>query len=167
MNHSLRDDAIGGLQSCFDIAFAGSQFVRNVVAELFMNYRATVRGRFHVDDCGQLFIIDGNQVDRIARCVSIRGHDCCNGMADKESLISGQHPVVRNFQIRKGTSARHRTNLLRDIFTGVNSNNPGRFQSFAHVDAGDTRVRVDRSDKRDVQRVGQTDVIDVMSQSFY
>ena len=58
MNHSLRNDVIGGFQRGFDVAFARGQLVRDVVAELFVNHRAALRGCLDIDGCRQFFIID-------------------------------------------------------------------------------------------------------------
>ena len=60
MDHSLANNAIGRFQRRFDVAFSGSQFVSDVVTELFMNDSSAFCRRFYVDNCRQLFILDGN-----------------------------------------------------------------------------------------------------------
>ncbi len=73
--------------------------------------------------------------------------------------------IVRNFQTRKGTRAGNWSDL-RDIFACVNSHHARRVQGSARIDAGDSRVCVNRSNKSDVQGVRQSNVIDVMRQTL-
>src|SRR5207253_7278723 len=77
-----------------------------------------------------------------------------------------EHSIVRDFEIRQRDGARNRANLVRNITTGVNGDDAGRFQGFARIDAIYARVRVHRTNERHVQSVGQPDVVDVVCETL-
>ena len=129
-----------------------------------MNDSSAFCRRFYVDNCRQLFILDGNQINCIARCVLIRCHNCRDWMTNKQSFISSEDAVVRNLQIRKRARAWHGADFFRDVFARVYGNHARRLQSFNSINAFNARVRVQRAHKDDMQRPRQPDVIDVVRQ---
>ena len=166
MNHLLRNDFVRGFHRGLDITFTGSQFVSDVVAEAFVNCVSAL-GRFlDIDDCRQLFVIDGNEIHSVARGVAFRSDHRGNWMTDEERLAGCQHAIVRDFQIWKRGRTGNRANLFGNVFAGVNRHHARGFQRFGRIDAADARVRVQRTHERDVQRAGQADVINIVREAF-
>jgi len=168
VNHLLRNDFVGGLHGGVNVAFAGRQFVSNVVLEVFVDEGVGVYALDRMADERQLLhhnprVHDlGGIAGGVHVCRDNRGYR----MTDEERLVGRKHTIIRHFQTGERGGAGNRPNFFRDVLAGVNRDDAWHFQSFSRVNARDTRVRINRSHKCDVQRVRQPDVIDVMSQTF-
>src|SRR6185436_4827245 len=119
-----------------------------------------LRGFFNIYHRRQFLVVDHDQVDGIARGVSIRGHDDSDRLTYEDDVIGREHSIIGHFQIRQRGRARHRPDL-GDVFSCVHRDDTGRVRSFADVQAGYARVRIHRAQEGYVQRVRQLDVINV------
>src|SRR5437868_10485188 len=160
----MLDRAIRGGKRSVDVAFAGGEFVGNVVAEGFVNHWTTSRSLFDVSHYGQFFVLDHREIDCVARRITVSGDNRCNRVTDEVDLVRCQHTMIGNFQFRQRTGAWHWSNLLSDIVAGVDRHDTRGGTCRVDIDAIDLRVRVDRTNKSNVQRARQSDVVDVVCQ---
>src|SRR5215471_12681595 len=164
MHHFLGDDAIGCLQSSCDVAFARCEFVSDVVAELFMNNGAAICRCFDISNRGQFFVIYGHQIHCIACGIFVSRHDCGDWMTDKKYLVRSEHAIIGDLQVRQRGGAGNRPHV-GGIFGGVNRDDARSFYSCRGIKS-EPRVRIQRTDKSDVQSIGQPNVINIMRQPF-
>src|SRR5574338_232454 len=162
VQHALFDGAIGGRESGVNVAFTGSEFVGDVGAKGLVDYWTAVSRLFDVSNSGQIFIIDDDEIDRVPGCVAIGSDDGGDRMAHKVNLVLRQHAMIGDLQLRQSPGAGHWTDLLRNIVAGINGDHTRSSECGRRVDAVDLCMRVDRANKRDVQRVWQCDVVDVV-----
>ena len=73
--------------------------------------------------------------------------------------------MIGNFQLRQCTRAWHWSNLLGNVLPGINSDDAGRRACSGCINAGDLRVCIHRTNKRNVQRAGQQNVVDIMCEA--
>src|SRR5438067_983531 len=81
-------------------------------------------------------------------------------------FVACERAMVGHFQFRKRTRARHCAYLLSKIASRVNGDHARCFMCFAHVHVRYACVRVHRAQERNVQRVRQAYIINVMTQSL-
>src|SRR5437868_5948080 len=161
---ALPDYFVRGSERRLDVALAGGQFIRDVVAELFVYHRAALRRLLRVNDRGQLLVVNHDEVCRVARGVSVRGDDGRDGVADEVDLVRGEDSVVGHLQVGQVARARHGADLLRHVLARVDGDDARRLQGLARVHTIYPRVRVDRAHEGDVQRVRQAYVVNVVRQ---
>jgi hypothetical protein len=128
--------------------------------------RATAGRRFDINDHGQFFIIDFNQVDRVTSNVLVGRHDGRDWMTDKQGLAGRQHAIIRHLQVRQRRGAGHRADFFSDVFARVNGHHSRSVCRCGRVDRINASVRIHRPHKSDVQRIRQANVIDVVRQAF-
>ena len=129
-------------------------------------YRPAFAAALDIDDYRQVFVINHHQINRISGRITIGGDHGSDRMTDEINLIRGEHSIVRDLQTRQCAGAGHWSNLFGDVFAGVNSDDAGALERFGGIDAIDARMRVDRTDERNVQRVRKSDVVDVVCQTL-
>ena len=70
---------------------------------------------FNINDSRKLFVVNHNQVNCVARRVSVRSNDSSDRMTNEVNFVCGEHAMIWNFQIGQSAGARHRPNSSRHI----------------------------------------------------
>src|SRR5262245_7353018 len=84
-------------------------------------------------------------------------------MADEINLVCRQHTVPCNFERWHPKAAQNRADLSGDIAARVNGDRARRSTGGARVNFQDARMRMDCAQKGNVQRAGQSDVVNILS----
>ena len=95
--------------------------VSDVVAKVFVDDWTTRCCFFDVSNCGQVFVVDHDEINCIARRVAIGGNDGGDRMSDEVNLVLCEHAMIGNFQLGQCARAGHWSNLVGDVLAGINS----------------------------------------------
>src|SRR6185436_19658999 len=80
-------------------------------------------------------------------------------------VVSRKHAIIRHLQTRQSGGAGNGSDLL-DILPGIDGDDSRRVRGLAGVYAGDSSVRVNRAQERNVESIGKLDVIDIVPEAL-
>ena len=163
MHDALLDNVVSLIERRINVAFACGQLVCDVVAVLFIDERPAFSSFLDINHGRKLIVIDHNQINGIARSVTVCSDHYGHGLAHEDYVIRSEDSIIGHLQIGQCGRARHGADLLRHVLARVDGDDAGRGRRFAHINTRYASVSVHGAQERDVKRVRQLDIINVMA----
>ncbi len=126
--------------------------------------RAGNERRSAIDDGGQRFVVDLDQLGCLARDLLAVGHDEGHRIADMAHTASRERRAGRHDQRRDGCHAGHRAEA-REISRNINAMNAGKGASLRNVGPLDEGVSMRRAQDMAPQAIGTLDIGEVTAAS--
>src|SRR5206468_1509749 len=160
---ALAQHDVGLAERALGIPVHEPSMTGEVRADLVVQHRRIGLERFlRIDDGGQRFILDVDQLRRVLGQVSIARHDDRHRLADEPHLVGGRAVIVHG----RRDADRERLRLPRDIVAGDHADHALGRARLRHVVPEDARVRVARAhDRRVVDVADRRMIVDVRSAS--
>ena len=171
MVNPLTDDLIGFGKSRIHIAPGNTPGKSHIIVPIFVdNGRAIGKSRISRVDSIERFVIDLNQIQCILGNIRISRCNSDDGFANKTHFSSRKHGMVGHLNTRKPLRICSRTgNPTNDVFDIIASDNrldAGQILSRIGINTIDARMGIRASQNRDMQQIGQLNVIDIMCKAL-
>jgi hypothetical protein len=141
MNHAQLDDAVGFLEFLVDVAGGEGPVEGDVGSEFRVSERRVLFERFlGFADNRQRVVIDFDEVQGIARDVTILRDDDRYGMADEVNAIRREDGVVWRFLFRHRRRTRNNAAMLIHVGSGENRYHTRQRFGRIRINAVDLRV---------------------------
>src|SRR6188472_1898578 len=134
-----------------------SRYIRPPVG---MDVRGPSRGSLKIEDNLLIFVLDIDQLDRVAGSLGAPSYDHRNNFACEVDLVDSDRVVLRDVVLgRERPATRHWAHIVGKISSGEYRNHTGCGLRLGHINRGDLRVRNRASHHAEEQHAGHGEIV--------